>query len=93
MKNVIKFLDSSNNLTLVQATTQRTSLICLYDIVSGEKLYYEDSINASEKRNEILVAPNGRNYKRIEQISTALKSSNRITSVKTEELKKQTIKQ
>lgn len=89
MKNVIKFLDCSNNKTLVQATCQRTSLIQLWDPATGERLYFENSINASEKRNEILTAKNGRNYKRTEQISTGLKSSNRFTSIQTEEQKKQ----
>ena len=87
MKNVIKFLDCSNNKTLVQATCQKTSLIQLWDPSTGERLYFENSKNASEKRNEILIAKNDKTYKRREQISTGLKSSNRFTNIQTEELK------
>ena len=89
MKNVVKFLDCAKNKTLVQATFQTTSLTQLWNPVTGERLYFEDSKNASEKRNEILTYPNGRNYKRREQLSCGLKSSNRFTNIQTEELKKQ----
>lgn len=90
MKNVLKFIDVARNVTLVQTTNNlKSSLYQVKDVVLNETKYFEKEENASAYAYENnLINPNtGKSYKRILGLSSGLKTSNRETSIKTEELK------
>jgi hypothetical protein len=86
----IKIYRVAGNVTLVQTTNNlKSSLYQVKDVVLNETKYFEKEENAYAYAYENnLINPNtSKSYKRILGLSSGLKTSNRKTSVKTEELK------
>lgn len=85
MKNVVKFKDCADNITLVNVSNQLVNtLYQVKDVVLSETKYFEKRENAHNYfYQEGLFNPNNnRPYRRLLALSTGLKKSNKETKIK-----------